>query len=91
MDSQGRILYNSVSWRIYCNPQFWNTDRDFIPNLFWVFDFVSLNKVNGFDFTFEVYINMSYPALSFDEEKPFGLKNMGNINNIVGLMDYDLR
>ena len=91
VDSNSKIIYNSVSWRIYTTPLFWNTEPQFIPNLFWVFDFVTLNRVNGFDFTFEVYINKSHKDFSYDSEKPFGNKNMGNINNVVGIMDYDAR
>lgn len=90
-DDDGYIRYNSVSWRIYITPQFWNTESDFISDLFWVFDFHTLNENNGFSFTFEVYLNKSHSELRYDEQKPFGIRNIGNINDIVGIMDYESR
>ena len=91
VDPDGIIKYESVSWRLYITPQFWNIESEFISDLFWTFDCPTLYQNNFPSFTFEIYLNKSTATLKYDKLKPFGISNMGNINNMVDISDYELR
>ncbi len=91
VDDSFNIIYRSVSWRIYATPGFLESEPDFIPSLFWVFDFSTINKKNGYYFTFEVYLNKLNGNSGYDSNAPFGIKNLGGINSVVDLMDYEMR
>lgn len=90
INDNSELLYNSVSWRVYTTPTFWQLESRFFPKLYWTFDMETIHDVNGFNFTFEVYLDRN-DELDYNVDAPFGEKNLGDINNVFQLMDYDMR
>lgn len=82
VDSEGNLLYSSVTLDFFVNSQFWDmggADRLLAPLMFSL-DIKRCAKDENFTCRFlasELDTNLSY-----DKEHPFGLKNLGELENV---------
>lgn len=84
----GRLKYSSVVFDFFVSETFWTMkyNESIIAKLYFLLDINSIRKINP-----ELIFNVHYPSesnMQFEKDKPFGLKNLGKINNNVILLPY---
>lgn len=87
MDDSGNMLYYAVRMEFYLSSEFWKLgyNEQIIAPVFFAIDGANLLKQN---FNFDVYINPEDKP-QYDEAAPFGKLNLGGINQLVNLFEYD--
>ena len=86
VNDAGKLLYN-VNWKIYATPDFWNQQKEqFIAAFWWVFDFHSFGAAS----IPQVFLDLKSSDLDYDEKEPFGIRNLGGINDWVPISDYSI-
>lgn len=87
IDDKGVLLYSAVRMEFYLTSEFWKLgyNKSIIAPVFFAIDGPNLLKKN---FNFDVYINPGDKP-KFNEGAPFGELNLGGINQLVNLFEYD--
>ena len=89
MDKNGNLLFSAVRMEFYLTSDFWGAinkyNEKIIAPLFFAIDGANLLKKN---FNFDIYINPNDKP-QYNESAPFGDLNLGGINQLVKLYDYD--
>ena len=87
LDKNGDLLYATVRMEFYLTTEFWKLgyNESIIAPLFFAIDGDSLLKK---EFNFDVYVT-NVDKLEYDPKAPFGRKNLGGINQIISIYDYD--
>lgn len=87
LDDDKNLQFASVRMEFYLTSEFWKLgyNESILAPVFFAIDGATLLKM---DFNFDVYVNdEDRPA--YDEGKPFGNINLGNINNYISIYDFD--
>ena len=87
MDDSGNLLFSAVRMEFYLTSDFWKLgyNESIIAPVFFAIDGANLLKKN---FNFDVYVNPKDKP-QYDEKAPFGKNNLGGINQLINLYDYD--
>lgn len=87
MDDSGDLLFSAVRMEFFLTSEFWNLgyNESIIAPVFFAIDGANLLKKN---FNFDVYVNPNDKP-KYDEKAPFGKNNLGGINQLINLYDYD--
>ena len=88
IDEDSNLKYMSVTFEFYASNSFWtmNYNESIISKLYFALDINKLKQKNE-----ELMFNVYYPSdnkISFENNLPFGTKNLENINNNIMLLTY---
>ena len=87
MGEDGELQFAAVRMEFYLTSEFWKLgyNETIVAPIFFALNGDELLKK---DFNFDVYINPKDKPI-YEEGKPFGFSNLGNINQYIDLYDYD--
>lgn len=87
IDENGELQFAAVRMEFYLTSEFWKLgyNESILAPIFFALNGGELLKK---EFYFDVYINPEDKPL-YEEGRPFGFSNLGNINKYIVLYDYD--
>lgn len=83
----GDLQFAAVRMEFYLTSEFWKLgyNETIVAPIFFA---LNGNELLKKEFNFDVYINPEDKP-QYEEGKPFGFSNLGNINKYIALYDYD--
>lgn len=88
VDADGKLKYLSVTFDFFVSEEFWTMkfNESIIAKLYFALDINGIKKNNP-DLFFNVY-RPSEIELKYENGKPFGLKDLDNINSNIMVLPY---
>ncbi len=88
VDANGKLNYLSVTFDFFVSEEFWTMkfNESIIAKLYFALDINGIKKKNP-DLFFNVY-RPSEIELKYENGKPFGLKDLDNINSNIMVLPY---
>lgn len=88
VDANGKLNYLSVTFDFFVSEEFWTMkfNESIIAKLYFALDINGIKKKNP-DLFFNVY-RPSEVELKYENGKPFGLKDLDNINSNIMVLPY---